>query len=484
MDNLLGRGPPQMIRESDRPRLKRLEISETASPIAPCNDVAVGNLPCQSHKREGQGLRDQTPDDPSNTVLNEEVERSNDSWDAGLPSGHTGEQRRRSLSRDSGLDRNMPKRRKNNAKILEPRSWAGSLRLAEKRSRIEYDSRKGMESVKIQPDGDYDGNSVGGDASASSLLSSVASMTSLELSDNASNASSTSGLNGTTRFTTKKRLRSKMTWAATRKQGHKDSLNRDVLRTSISGGGKPSQSRQSASASNAIESVHHVSEFHTPTLDPEKLALSTQLSNRIPLGSKPQPDGRPTVWAESRQALCETLPYYRSAMSSSYFTNGHVYAFMFDGHPHYRDYVDSDVIICRATGAMEYAGREGMLQGRDQDIGEAQMQAVLTDIALRNPVVVICGKRAVQVPSAMPHAYNVLGWYKPICVWAEKATARVEERLYATNTASSVSVHHNHARGIHQSTSKRSQVAKQISLERPTIKIVPDVIASIRRSTW
>ena len=161
-------------------------------------------------------------------------------------------------------------------------------------------------------------------------------------------------------------------------------------------------------------------------VDPVKLALSQKLTHRESLesGLKPQPQLAPPVWAESRQALCETLPYFKRPQGGCYQNDGHVYGFLFDGVGHCREYVDNDVIICRAGGGMEPDPSGGMVQRKDQSMKEAQVQAILNDIAHHNPLIVICGNRNKAALCKMPHQYCVLGWYKPVAVWSEKTAGK------------------------------------------------------------
>lgn len=61
---------------------------------------------------------------------------------------------------------------------------------------------------------------------------------------------------------------------------------------------------------------------------------------------KPAPFGKPPVWAEKRQQLCETLPYYRAYQSGAYSDNGVVKGFMIDKEVGVRDKFTSEIVIC------------------------------------------------------------------------------------------------------------------------------------------
>ncbi|KAK3722944.1 hypothetical protein LTR37_002089 [Vermiconidia calcicola] len=177
---------------------------------------------------------------------------------------------------------------------------------------------------------------------------------------------------------------------------------------------------------NTIVKRSEVVSLSLPTLqlDAQKLEFSRKLTRRESLGSKPLPAGQPKVWADSRQALCETLPYFKKPQGGCYQNDGHVYGFLFDSVGHVREYMDENVIICRAGGGMEADPSGGMVQKKDQLMKEAQVQAVLNDIAHHNPLIVICGDRNTAALCKMPHQYSVLGWYKPIRVWAEKTAGK------------------------------------------------------------
>ncbi|KAK4544745.1 hypothetical protein LTR36_003994 [Oleoguttula mirabilis] len=180
-----------------------------------------------------------------------------------------------------------------------------------------------------------------------------------------------------------------------------------------------------------------------PEINVQLLVLSKALTHREPLGSKPEPQGQPLVWADSRQALCETVPYFKKPQGGCHQNDRHVYSFLFDGVGHCREYMDSDVIVARAGGSMESdSSSGGMLQGKDQSMTDSQVLAMLNDIGLQNPLIVICGDRNTGAPSKMPHKYCVLGWFKPIAVWAEKTAGKgkkswitVKYRLERLNSA-------------------------------------------------
>lgn len=159
-------------------------------------------------------------------------------------------------------------------------------------------------------------------------------------------------------------------------------------------------------------------------IDPEQLRLSQKLTYRAPLAFKPSPQGQPEVWADSRQALCETVPYFKMPQSGCHQNDGHVYAFLYDGASRCREYMSPDLIIGGAGGGMEADSTGQLVQKKNHTMDESQVKAVLNDIEHKNPLVVIVGNKSGGAICRMPYRYNVLGWFKPVAVWAEKTMGK------------------------------------------------------------
>ena len=158
--------------------------------------------------------------------------------------------------------------------------------------------------------------------------------------------------------------------------------------------------------------------------DPDLLAMSREITkhSRIPVSDKPKPRGEPLVWADSRQALCETVPYFRILQSGCHQNDGQVFAFLFGIMGGTREYFSTDVIIARAGGSMEVDRKTGnLLQRKDQMMSDSQTVSLLNNLDNRNPVVIISADQNAAASARMPHKFNVLDWYKPVAVWAEKS---------------------------------------------------------------
>lgn len=86
-------------------------------------------------------------------------------------------------------------------------------------------------------------------------------------------------------------------------------------------------------------------------------SLKRKMAPNKPVGStkyhrsmqedKPVPCGQPPVWADKRQSLCETLPYYKAYMSGAYMHLQMVRAFMVDKEVGPRDKFEEEIMISR-----------------------------------------------------------------------------------------------------------------------------------------
>lgn len=147
--------------------------------------------------------------------------------------------------------------------------------------------------------------------------------------------------------------------------------------------------------------------------------VSRRIMTKTDIVDKPLPRGEPRVWADGRQALCETVLYYQSWQGACYINKGVLMSFMFDNNGHERDLIDEDVIIARAGGGMARDKTTlEMVQCRDQK-ENSQTDAVRTAVALQSPIVIFCGNQNSDIISQMPHRYNSLAWYKATHVWSE-----------------------------------------------------------------
>ncbi|TID23723.1 Oxoglutarate/iron-dependent oxygenase [Venturia nashicola] len=139
---------------------------------------------------------------------------------------------------------------------------------------------------------------------------------------------------------------------------------------------------------------------------------------------KPKPQGKPPVWAVSRQILCETVPYYRSHHGAGYANKGVAYSFMFNAQASDRDYMDSTVVVSRAGGGMEKDEETGaMIQTKDTAKSHI-VRAFMNGVKFQQPVCIITGSKNPTAQFEIPHEFCVLDWFKPTHVWTEKVGDR------------------------------------------------------------
>ncbi|ODO06332.1 hypothetical protein L198_01564 [Cryptococcus wingfieldii CBS 7118] len=160
-----------------------------------------------------------------------------------------------------------------------------------------------------------------------------------------------------------------------------------------------------------------------------------------------KPKERPPVWAESRQELCEALPYYRSFQSGLYMHSKVTFGYLLEAFPAplvlyimgdndlltlglSRDAWASNgrVIISHGGGQCICPklpnGKQGppVLQA-DQSRSDARVDALLTAAERRTPIVLIAGEGYKELPWKLDCAYVVLGWYWISYTWVEAEPA-------------------------------------------------------------
>ncbi|KZM26093.1 hypothetical protein ST47_g2755 [Ascochyta rabiei] len=190
---------------------------------------------------------------------------------------------------------------------------------------------------------------------------------------------------------------------------------------------EPTAAKQSFYASQATTVDEEPGQFPSPSgtgpLNKQYLYdIADQLSMHRTLGSpKPKPAGQPPVWADGRMELCETLHYFRSYQSASYSTGGFARGFMFDKVAHPRDYIDSNVVIARASGGQVKDKNSGEMRANRDQVEDTTSNNLRNCMNHYNPVVIITGVDNPHMPSQPPYQYCVLDYFKPTHIWTEKS---------------------------------------------------------------
>lgn len=157
---------------------------------------------------------------------------------------------------------------------------------------------------------------------------------------------------------------------------------------------------------------------------PTKSNVQAVTDDKPQVDLRPQPHGEPLVWAEQRQALCETLPYYRAYQSGAYTTEGLGYGFLLDKDCGERAYMDEEVVITRAGGGCK-ANENGMMeQADDQCSTSSKITSFIKNKEQFVPIGLIVGSKNATCPSRVPHRYCVMDFYQVTEIWAEKSKGK------------------------------------------------------------
>ncbi|UZJ55031.1 hypothetical protein CBS101457_004351 [Exobasidium rhododendri] len=174
------------------------------------------------------------------------------------------------------------------------------------------------------------------------------------------------------------------------------------------------------------------------------------------------PEGAPYAWAESRQEVCETLPYYRSYHSGCYATSALTpstglkktaypalrdftpYGYLLAGFDSCRDVwhnkgrviishgggssapVDSSDDNCRQSKKKKGASNGDTKRTRqvqlvaDQSMNDLKVASLLHSLRHQTPVVLLLSKDYKLSHFELPCAFAVLGWYWITDSWCER----------------------------------------------------------------
>ncbi len=157
---------------------------------------------------------------------------------------------------------------------------------------------------------------------------------------------------------------------------------------------------------------------------PSKPKVQIVTDDQPLVDSRPEPHGQPLVWADQRQALCETLPYYRAYQSGAYTTDGLGYGFLLDKDCGERAYMDEEVVITRAGGGCKANDNGMMEQADDQCSTSLKITSFMKNKEQFVPVGLIVGAKNGICPSKIPHRYCVMDFFQVTEIWAEKSNRK------------------------------------------------------------
>ncbi|OLL21634.1 hypothetical protein NEOLI_001455 [Neolecta irregularis DAH-3] len=136
---------------------------------------------------------------------------------------------------------------------------------------------------------------------------------------------------------------------------------------------------------------------------------------------KPECIGKPKVWANTRQELCEGLSYFRSYQGGCYYHNGLVFGYLVDGFGSPRDYVGPNVVISHGGGKSQMDPKTGICTLQDdQLVTDKAISALLNNFAKNIPLVLLIGKNCDAAPAKLCTPYAVMDWFVITYMWPEK----------------------------------------------------------------
>ncbi|PIL35902.1 hypothetical protein GSI_01562 [Ganoderma sinense ZZ0214-1] len=152
-----------------------------------------------------------------------------------------------------------------------------------------------------------------------------------------------------------------------------------------------------------------------------------------PVPQKKPLTARPTIWAKSRQEVCESFDWFRSYQSGVYHANDLVKGYLLSAFSASRDLFarDGRLIISHGGGKAESMhsakGQATLLKASDQEEGDKSVRALLRTYKMGRPVALLIDDRYALFPydlSSKPDCtYVVLGFYHIAHAWAERQPA-------------------------------------------------------------
>ncbi|KAK6540766.1 hypothetical protein TWF694_008156 [Orbilia ellipsospora] len=156
----------------------------------------------------------------------------------------------------------------------------------------------------------------------------------------------------------------------------------------------------------------------TPKLTARKntKTFSTPLA---PTVQKQPSIGKPRIWCDTRQELCESLPSFRSYQGGCYSSKGFGRGYLIDGHASERDYMDASIIISHAGGNSEEVEGQRRLV-RDQTWDKGTIAYLRNNCEQMVPLAIIIGEKCPTAPAHLVHRYSVMDWFKVTHCWPER----------------------------------------------------------------
>ncbi|KAH7312117.1 2OG-Fe(II) oxygenase superfamily-domain-containing protein [Rhexocercosporidium sp. MPI-PUGE-AT-0058] len=137
--------------------------------------------------------------------------------------------------------------------------------------------------------------------------------------------------------------------------------------------------------------------------------------------------GQPTVWAERRAQLCETLNHFRAHEAGVYQNkkaDGKIsvaYGLYLDAGVSSRDFFNNDIIITTLGGGKAKNENGDMERVKNHAVEGGNAGAFRMSMKRLQPIVVITGKKNTNCRVELTHYFNVLGYFHVTALWYDKS---------------------------------------------------------------
>ncbi|KAL6230477.1 hypothetical protein BDW75DRAFT_234370 [Aspergillus navahoensis] len=128
--------------------------------------------------------------------------------------------------------------------------------------------------------------------------------------------------------------------------------------------------------------------------------------------SLPEVDGAPPAWADDRAALASAIPWFTCYEGGMYHNKIVCYGFLLDGDSGNRCHIDDEVVITRIGGGCCKDRNGNLMLKKDMDEQDVTVRSIVNR------------SRNTSLGRKLPHRYNVMAYFRVICIWAEKINGR------------------------------------------------------------
>ncbi|CBF75024.1 predicted protein [Aspergillus nidulans FGSC A4] len=151
--------------------------------------------------------------------------------------------------------------------------------------------------------------------------------------------------------------------------------------------------------------------------DPSDVASDAKVRSIESSPSLAEVDGVPPAWAdvrepEDRAALASAIPWFTCYEGGMYHSKMVCYGFLLDGDSGNRCHIDDEVVITRIGGGCSKDRDGNLMLKKDMD----EQDVTVRSLANRS--------KNTSLGRKLPHRYNVMAYFRVICIWAEKINGK------------------------------------------------------------